>query len=157
MINHGISTGALFFLVGILYDRRHTFGIGDFGVIAKVMPVYTTVFIIAALSSLGLPGLNGFVGEFLIILGAWRAHPVYAIFAASGVILAAVYLLWMIQRVFYGKVDKDENKEIPDMTLREKFVLYPLILVIILMGVYPQMFLAKMETSVRVFLENMPK
>jgi NADH-quinone oxidoreductase subunit M len=157
MINHGISTGALFFLVGMLYDRRHTFNIGDFGGIAKIIPVYTTVFIIAALSSLGLPGLNGFVGEFLILLGAWRAHPIYAIFAASGVILAAVYLLWMIQRVFYGPVDKEENKKLPDMTLREKFVLYPLILVIVLMGVYPQIFLSKMETSVRVFLENMPK
>jgi NADH-quinone oxidoreductase subunit M len=157
MINHGVSTGALFFLVGILYDRRHTFSIGDYGGIAKIMPVYTTVFIIVALSSLGLPGLNGFVGEFLIILGAWRSNPTYAILAASGVILAAVYLLWLIQRVFYGRVDKKENESLPDITLRERFVLFPLIIVIVLMGVYPQMFLSKMETSIRVFLENMAK
>jgi NADH-quinone oxidoreductase subunit M len=157
MINHGISTGALFFLVGMLYDRRHTFNISDFGGLAKVMPVYTTVFIIVALSSLGLPGLNGFVGEFLILLGTFKSNPTYAVFAASGVILAAVYLLWMIQRVFYGSVDKEVNSALPDLTLRERTILFPLVIVIVWMGVYPQMFLSKMETSVRVFLENMPK
>ncbi|RJP81747.1 MAG: NADH-quinone oxidoreductase subunit M [Candidatus Zixiibacteriota bacterium] len=157
MLNHGVSTGALFFLVGVIYDRRHTRRIADFGGLAKVMPIYTTVFLIVALSSLGLPGLNGFVGEFLILLGAWRANPVYAIFAATGVILAAVYLLWMISRVFYGKVDKEENEKLPDLTLREKLTLYPLVVMIFVMGIFPQFFLSKMETSVRVFLESMPR
>jgi NADH-quinone oxidoreductase subunit M len=157
MLNHGVSTGALFFLVGVIYDRRHTRRIADFGGLAKVMPLYTTVFLIVALSSLGLPGLNGFVGEFLILLGAWRANPVYAVFAATGVILAAVYLLWMISRVFYGEVDKKENEALTDLTLREKLTLYPLVVMIVVMGVYPQLFLSKMETSVRVFLENMPR
>ncbi len=157
MLNHGVSTGALFFLVGVIYDRRHTRMIADYGGLAKVMPLYTTVFIIVALSSLGLPGLNGFVGEFLILLGAWKAHPTYAALAALGVIFAAVYLLWMIQRVFYGPLDKAENEDLADLTLREKLFLYPLVIMIIWMGVFPQMFLSKMETSVRVFLEGMPK
>ncbi|TKJ37963.1 NADH-quinone oxidoreductase subunit M [candidate division LCP-89 bacterium B3_LCP] len=157
MLNHGISTGALFFLVGVIYERRHTRMIADYGGIAKVMPKYATVFIIIALSSIGLPGLNGFIGEYLILLGTFKANWVYAAFAATGVIFAAVYLLWMIQRVFYGKLDKDENKELQDLTLREKIVLYPLVAMTVIMGVYPQMFLSKMETSVRVFLENLPK
>ncbi len=157
MLNHGVSTGALFFLVGVIYDRRHTRMIADYGGIAKVMPKYATVFIIIALSSIGLPGLNGFVGEFLILLGTFKSNPVYAIFASTGVIFAAVYLLWLIQRVFYGKLDKPENEELQDLTLREKIVLYPLVAMTIIMGVYPQLFLSKMEESVRVFLENLPK
>lgn len=157
MLNHGVSTGALFFLVGVIYDRRHTRMIKDYGGLAKVMPKYATVFIIVALSSIGLPGLNGFVGEFLILLGTFKSNWLYAAFAATGVIFAAVYLLWLIQRVFYGPLDKDENKDLQDLTLREKFVLFPLVIMIIVMGVYPQLFLSKMEESVRVFLENMPK
>lgn len=157
MLNHGISTGALFFLVGVIYDRRHTRMISDYGGIAKVMPKYATVFIIISLSSIGLPGLNGFVGEFLILLGTFKSNWIYAMFGATGVIFAAVYLLWLIQRVFYGPLDKEENKELQDLTLREKIVLYPLVAMTIVMGVYPQLFLSKMETSVRVFLENLPK
>jgi NADH-quinone oxidoreductase subunit M len=157
MLNHGVSTGALFFLVGVIYDRRHTRMIADFGGLARVMPRYAVVFVIVALSSIGLPGLNGFVGEFLILLGTFKAHPVYAVFAATGVIFAAVYLLWMIQRVFYGPLDKPENQDLQDLTLREKWVLYPLVVMIVWMGVHPQTFLSKMEVSVRVFLENLPR
>ena len=157
MLNHGVSTGALFFLVGVIYDRRHTRMIADFGGLARVMPKYAVVFVIVALSSIGLPGLNGFVGEFLILFGTFKANPVYAVFAATGVIFAAVYLLWMIQRVFYGPLDKPENQELEDLTLREKLVLYPLVVMIVWMGVHPQTFLSKMEVSVRVFLENLPK
>jgi len=157
MLNHGVSTGALFFLVGVIYDRRHTRMIADYGGLAKVMPDYASVFIIIALSSLGLPGLNGFVGEFLILLGTFKSNWVYAAFAATGVIFAAVYLLWLIQRLFYGKLDKKENESLSDLTVREKLFLYPLVVMTIIMGIFPQIFLSKMATSVRVFLENLPK
>ncbi|HEX7343288.1 MAG TPA: NADH-quinone oxidoreductase subunit M, partial [bacterium] len=157
MLNHGVSTGALFFLVGVIYDRRHTRMIADYGGLAKVMPVYATTFIVIALSSIGLPGLNGFIGEYLILLGAFRSNWIYAVFAATGVIFAAVYLLWLIQRVFYGKLDNKENENLRDLTLREKLFLYPLVVMTIIMGIFPQIFLSKMEESVRVFLENMPK
>ncbi|MBU1652602.1 Fe-S-binding domain-containing protein, partial [bacterium] len=154
---HGISTGALFFLVGVLYDRRHTRMIADYGGVAKVMPKYATVFIIISLSSVGLPGLNGFVGEFLILLGTAKANFTYAVFAATGVIFAAVYLLWLIQRVFFGPLDKDENKDLQDLTLREKVILYPLVAMTIIMGVFPQFFLQPMAATVRVFLENIAR
>ncbi|MBU0519671.1 NADH-quinone oxidoreductase subunit M [bacterium] len=157
MLNHGISTGALFFLVGVLYDRRHTRMIADYGGVAKVMPKYATVFIIISLSSVGLPGLNGFVGEFLILLGTAKANFTYAVFAATGVIFAAVYLLWLIQRVFFGPLDKDENKDLQDLTLREKVILYPLVAMTIIMGVFPQFFLQPMAATVRVFLENIAR
>jgi NADH-quinone oxidoreductase subunit M len=157
MLNHGVSTGALFFLVGVVYDRRHTRMIADYGGIAKVMPKYATVFIIVSLSSIGLPGLNGFVGEFLILLGTAKANFVYAVFAASGVIFAAVYLLWLIQRVFYGPLDKPENEKLTDLTLREKIVFYPMIAMIVWMGVHPQTFLNPMAQTVRVFLENIAR
>ncbi len=157
MLCHGISTGALFFLVGVIYERRHTRLISDYGGIAKKMPKYATVFIIISLSSIGLPGLNGFVGEYLILLGTFKSNWIYATFAATGVIFAAVYLLWMIQRVFYGKLDKPENEDLQDLNLREKIILYPLVAMTVIMGIFPQIFLSKMEVSVRVFLENLPK
>ena len=153
MINHGLSTGALFFLVGVIYDRRHTRLISDYGGLAKVMPFYATVFMIVTLSSIGLPGLNGFIGEFLVLVGTFQANITYAVFAASGVILAACYMLWMYQRVMFGKVTHDENKNLPDLSLREKFVLIPIVIVIIWIGVYPSPLLNRMEPSVRHIIE----
>ena len=147
MANHGVSTGALFMLVGVLQDRRHTRLIRDFGGLATTIPVFSTFFMIVALSSLGLPMLNGFVGELLIILGAFHARAVFGAFAAVGVVLAAVYLLWMYQRVFLGEVTKEENREIPDCNRREKLTFTIAVAVILLMGVYPQPFLRRMDTS----------
>ncbi len=148
MCNHGVSTGALFILVGMLYDRRHTRLIKEFGGIASQLPVYSTFFMIVALSSLGLPMLNGFVGEFLIILGTFRARAVIAAVAALGVVLAAVYLLWMYQRVFFGEMTNEKNRSLEDCTAREKIILVALVLVILLMGVYPQPFLRRMDSTV---------
>jgi NADH-quinone oxidoreductase subunit M len=148
MLNHGVSTGALFILVGMLYDRRHTRLIKDFGGLATSVPVLTTFFVIVALSSLGLPLLNGFVGEFLIILGAFHASAVYGAFAVTGVVLSAVYLLWMVQRVFYGEITDERNRTLPDCDWREKIMLITLLLVIVFMGVYPQPFLRRMDLSV---------
>jgi NADH-quinone oxidoreductase subunit M len=148
MANHGVSTGALFILVGMLYDRRHTRQIQDFGGLATTMPVYSAFFLIIALSSLGLPMLNGFVGEFLILVGAYQASAAYAALAAVGVVLAAVYLLWMYQRVFYGEVTKEENRNIPDCTAREKVILTALVVVILWMGIYPKPFLRRMDLTV---------
>ncbi len=147
MISHGLSTGALFLLVGMLYERRHTREISDFGGLATTAPVYAGLFLIVALSSLGLPGLNGFVGEFLVILGAFARNRVWAVIAATGVIFAAVYLLWAYQRVFHGPLTIEENRLIPDVTLREAVALVPLVGLIILMGVWPKPFLERMEPS----------
>ncbi len=145
MVNHGLSTGALFLLVGMIYDRRHTRLIKEFGGIARVMPVYATFFMIVMLSSAGLPGLNGFVGEFLILLGAFKSAvlgtPAFAIVGASGVILAAVYLLWSYQQVFFGKVERPENAALKDLSLREWIVLVPVLVFIVWIGWHPATFL----------------
>jgi len=147
MVNHGLSTGALFLLVGMIYDRRHTRMIGDFGGLARIMPVYATFFMIVMLSSIGLPGLNGFVGEFLILLGSFTSSvlgtPVYAILGASGVILAAVYLLWSYQRVFFGTVGNEQNRSLKDLSIREWAVLVPVLVFIIWIGWFPSAFLDK--------------
>jgi len=148
MVSHGVSTGALFLMVGMLYDRRHTRLIKDFGGLGTTMPVFSTLFMIVTLSSLGLPLLNGFVGEFLIILGSFHARALFGSLAAVGVILAAVYLLWMYQRVFLGEVTDEKNRAISDCNLREKVILISAVAVIILMGVYPQPFLRQMDSSV---------
>ena len=130
MINHGISTGALFLVVGMIYERRHTRDMDAFGGLWKVMPVYAVLTLIVVLSSMGLPGLNGFVGEFTILLGAFGSkvlnNPWFAALAAVGVILAAVYLLYMFQKMFLGPVDKDENRKLLDMNLREIVTLVPI-------------------------------
>ena len=157
MINHGLSTGALFLIVGMIYERRHTRMIADFGGLAKVMPVFAVFFMIVTLSSIGLPGLNGFVGEFLILVGTFKSNPVYAIFAASGVIFAAVYMLWMFQRVMFGEVTKEENKNLKDLSLREIGVLVPILILIVWIGVYPKTFLSKTETSINHFLTEFNK
>jgi NADH-quinone oxidoreductase subunit M len=149
MLNHGISTGALFLIVGMIYERRHTRLIEDFGGLAKVMPVFATFFMIFTLSSIGLPLTNGFVGEFLILLGAYKLNPVYAIVAASGVILAACYMLWMYQRVVFGKVTNPENQKLTDLTARERLVLIPLVLFVFWIGVYPSPFLDRIEPAVK--------
>jgi NADH-quinone oxidoreductase subunit M len=154
MVNHGISTGALFMLVGMIYERRHTRLIEDFGGIAHVMPVYATFFMIVALSSIGLPGTNGFVGEFLILLGMFKVNVTYAVIGTSGVIIAAVYMLWMVQRVFFGEVNNEKNKALTDINWRERFLLIPLIVMIFWIGVYPKPFLKLIEPSVRNLVET---
>ncbi len=154
MINHGLSTGALFLLVGIVYDRRHTRMIADYGGIAKVMPWYAVVFTVVALSSIGMPGLNGFVGEFLILVGAFKTAPVWAIISATGVILAAIYLLWMLRRVFYGPMTHKENESLKDLTRWEWATLLPLLVFIVWIGVYPKPFLSKFTVSIQHFLEQ---
>ncbi len=149
MLNHGVSTGALFLIVGMIYERRHTRMIADFGGLAKVMPVFSTFFMIFTLSSIGLPLTNGFVGEFLILLGAYKLNPVYAIVASSGVILAACYMLWMYQRVVFGKVTNPENQKLTDLTARERLVLIPLVMFVFWIGVYPSTFLSRIEPAVK--------
>jgi len=157
MINHGISTGALFLIVGMIYERRHTRLIADFGGLAKTMPVFSTFFMIVTLSSIGLPLTNGFVGEFLILLGTFKANSTYAIIAASGVILAACYMLWMLQRVIFGKVTKPENAKLVDLSIRERLVLIPLVVLIFWIGIYPKPFLTRMEPAVKTILSLVHK
>jgi len=154
MINHGLSTGALFLIVGMIYERRHTRLIADFGGLSKVMPVFSVFFMIFTLSSVGLPGLNGFIGEFLILLGTFKVFPWYAVLAASGVIFAAVYMLWMFQRVMFGEVTNPKNRVLQDLSLREVFVLVPLVIFVVWIGVYPNTFLKPMEPSVKSFIQQ---
>jgi NADH-quinone oxidoreductase subunit M len=148
MVNHGFSTGALFLLVGMIYERRHTRLIKDFGGIAKPMPVYAALFSVIALSSAGLPMLNGFVGEFLILLGTYHVAPGVAVAASFGVVLAALYLLWMLRRVMFGPVDNPENRSLIDLGLREKFVMAVVLLPILWVGIYPDFFLRRLDASV---------
>jgi len=158
MVNHGLSTGALFLLVGVLYERMHTRLIADYGGIAKIVPVFATFFMIASLSSIGLPGLNGFVGEFLILLGTFKSSVLdswwFAGFAASGVIFAAVYLLWMYQRVVFGEVKNPKLNELKDMNKREIFILSAIFVFIVWIGVYPNTFLKVSETSTQKVIEQ---
>jgi NADH-quinone oxidoreductase subunit M len=153
MIGHGLSTGALFFLVGMLYERRHTREIADFGGLARVVPALAAVFTVVALSSIGLPGLNGFVGEFLVLLGSFTAHPIATVIATTGVIFAAAYLLWALQRIIYQRLDKPENEKLPDLTAREWAVLVPLLLGIVWMGLYPRPVLDRMEPAAKRYIE----
>ena len=148
MVNHGLSTGALFLLVGMLYERRHTRQIADFGGVAKPMPIYAALFGIVMMSSIGLPALNGFVGEFLILLGAFKASPAYAVPATFGVVLAAAYLLWAYRRMMFGPVEKPENRSLIDLGLRERLVMVAIIAPIVWIGVYPESFLVKIRPAV---------
>jgi NADH-quinone oxidoreductase subunit M len=138
----------------MIYERRHTRMIDDFGGLAHVMPLYATGFVIIALSSIGLPGTNGFVGEFLILLGMFKTNMTYAIIGASGVIVAAVYMLWMVQRVFYGDVVNEKNKILHDMNWRERFLLLPLVVLVFWIGIYPRPFLKMIEPSVQNLVES---
>jgi NADH-quinone oxidoreductase subunit M len=147
MINHGISTGALFLLVGMIYERRHTRLIESYGGIARVVPLFAAILTFVSLSSIGLPGTNGFVGEFLVLLGTFRTYPVLAIIATTGVIFAAVYLLWAIQRILFNPLDKQDNTHIPDLNKRELALLVPLLVVIVWLGVYPAPVLRRMEST----------
>jgi len=149
MINHGISTGALFLLIGMIYERRHTRMIEAYGGIARVVPLFAALLTFVSLSSIGLPGTNGFIGEFLVLIGAFRSFPVYSTIATTGVIFAAAYLLWAIQRILFNKLDKAENEHIPDLNWRELGLLAPLIICIIWLGVYPAPVLSRMEASAR--------
>ena len=153
MINHGLSTGALFLLVGMIYDRRHTRDISQFGGLAKQLPVFATFFMIVTLSSIGLPGLNGFVGEFLILLGSFKSlflgSHLYTVFAATGVILSAVYMLWMFQRVMFGKLSNAANQSLLDLSKRELAVLIPIVVLIVWIGVYPSTFLKSSTASTK--------
>ena len=157
MINHGISTGALFLIVGMIYERRHTHLIKDFGGLASQIPVFSAFFMIVVFSSLGLPGTNGFVGEFFILLGMFIKSKVFAIFGALGVILAAVYLLWMYQRVIFGKLKDEKNKLLKDLNLREVTILVPIVILILWIGVQPLTFMGKTERSVEYLLEVMKR
>src|SRR5687767_8394749 len=149
MVNHGLSTGALFLLVGVVYERRHTRLLADYGGIARTMPVFAVFFVISVLSSVGLPGLNGFIGEFLILAGSFQTHPIAATIAASGVILAAIYLLWLVQKVFFGPITNEENRNIPDIAWNEIAAMVPLVIFMVWIGVHPNTFLKKMEPSVK--------
>ena len=155
MLAHGISTGALFLLVGMLYDRRHTFEITQFGGLATPMPQLASFFLFIALASAGLPMLNGFVGEFLILLGTYHVHAAWASWAATGVILSACYLLWAYQRVFFGEVTVDKNKTLPDVSAREKGILITMAVVTLWMGIGSAFFTRRTAASVQNVLEQM--
>ncbi|MEX2466074.1 MAG: NADH-quinone oxidoreductase subunit M, partial [Gemmatimonadota bacterium] len=154
MISHGISTGALFLLLGMLYERRHTRVIEDFGGLGRVAPWLATAFVITALTSIGLPGTSGFVGEFLALLGTFETHPIIAIVATLGVIFAAYYMLPMVQKIFFNALDKPENREVKDLSGREIAVLSPLVALMILIGWHPTPILERMEPSVRAVIER---
>jgi NADH-quinone oxidoreductase subunit M len=152
MLNHGVSTGGLFLLVGMLYERRHTRLISEYGGLAKQVPWIATVFLVVTLSSIGLPGTNGFVGEFLILSGTWlsrlQSPGWFAALGATGVVLGAVYMLVLVQKVFFGKNTNPENQHLPDFSLREACVMVPIVLLILVMGLVPQPFLVQAKPSV---------
>ena len=154
MISHGISTGALFLLLGMLHERRHTRAIEDFGGLGRVAPWFATAFVITALASIGLPGTSGFPGEFLALLGTFENHPVMGVLAATGVIFAAYYMLPMVQRIFFNALDQEENRKVEDLSRREITILAPMIALMIWIGVYPTPFLLRMEPSVQAVLER---
>jgi NADH-quinone oxidoreductase subunit M len=157
MLNHGVSTGALFLTVGMLYDRQHTHEIREFGGLATPMPVLMSSFLFICLSSLALPPLNGFIGEFLILIGTFENHPVWASWAASGTVLSAIYLLWAYQRVALGEVTAEKNRTLPDASRRERVILATVALAILLMGVTSPLFTRRMEVSTNNVLRQMER
>jgi NADH-quinone oxidoreductase subunit M len=168
MLNHGVSTGALFLLVGFIYERRHTRMISDLGGLANVMPIYATLFVITSMSSIGLPFLNGFVGEFLIMVGMWKSsvlsitastnwNYIATMFAGTGVIFAAVYLLWLVQRVFFGKITNAKNRPLADLSMREIGLMIPLLFLMVFMGVYPRPFLEASKDAITAIQERVVK
>ena len=152
MINHGLSTGALFFLIGMIYERRHTRLIAAYGGIARVVPLFSTILVFVSLSSIGVPGTNGFIGEFLVLIGAYRTYPVFAFIAGTSVIIAAAYMLWAVQRILFNPLDKPENEHIPDMNRRELLLMAPLVAGIIWLGVYPAPVLRRLQPSAEQFV-----
>jgi NADH-quinone oxidoreductase subunit M len=154
MVNHGLTTGALFLLVGMIYERSHTREIARFGGLAAVMPLFAGVFLFTAFASIGLPGLNGFVGEFLVLVGTYPSLPAFAVLGALGVVLAAVYLLWAYQRMFTGEVRFDENRGLADIGMREGLILAPIMVLILALGVYPKPALDRVEPAVNRVLER---
>jgi NADH-quinone oxidoreductase subunit M len=154
MINHGISTGALFLLVGIIYERKHSRLIDAYGGIARVVPMFAAALTFVSLSSIGLPGTNGFVGEFLVLIGSYRTYPVLTIIATTGVIFAAAYLLWALQRILFNPLDKPENALLPDLNKRELAIMVPLVAAIIWLGVYPAPVLRRMEGSAQLLVDR---
>jgi len=155
MVNHGLSTGALFLMVGMIYERRHTRLIAEFGGLWKTVPAFSAVFMVVTLSSLGLPGLNGFVGEFLILVGAFQMNRWIAAVATLGIIFAAVYMLWMYQRVVFGEIRHEANRRLPDLSAREWAVLVPVVVLIVWIGVYPVAFTDKTEATVAALLAQL--
>ena len=155
MINHGISTGALFLIVGVLYERRHTRMIQDYGGLSQNMPVYATVFLIMTMSSIGLPALNGFIGEFMILQGVF-ADPInrlWAVAVATGIILGAAYIVWLYQRVMFGSNDNPKNQLLPDLNLREIVTFVPLLILAFWIGLYPNTFLQYLHEPVNEIVE----
>ena len=154
MINHGISTGALFFLIGMIYERRHTRLIEDYGGIARVVPMFAAVLALVTFSSIGVPGTNGFIGEFLALLCTFRTYPLLAFIATTAVIISAAYLLWAIQRILFNPLDKPVNEHIPDLNRREILLLAPLVAAIIWLGVYPKPVLDRMQPAAERFVKT---
>jgi len=155
MLNHGLSTGGLFLLVGMIYERRHTRLIADFGGLWTAVPVYAAFFLVVMLASVGLPGLNGFVGEFLILLGSFAHWPWATAVATSGVVLGALYLLWMYQRVIFGPLASEENAKLQDLSAREVTVLVPVVALCLVMGLWPAWFLVRMQPSIDLILRHL--
>ena len=153
-LNHGISTGALFLIVGIVYERRHTREIAEYGGLSKVMPVYAAIFLVMTMSSIGLPTLNGFIGEVLILQGIFVVSKMWAFVAASGIVLGAAYMLWLYQRTMFGNVDNPKNENLPDLTMREIWTFVPLLILAVWIGLYPKPFLDRLETSVDNVMER---
>jgi NADH-quinone oxidoreductase subunit M len=154
MINHGLSTGALFFLIGMIYERRHTRLIEDYGGIARVVPMFSALLVFVTLTSIGVPGTNGFVGEFLVLLGSFRTYPVMSLVATTVVIIAAAYLLWAIQRILFNPLDKPVNEHIPDLNRRELAVMVPLVIAMLWLGVYPAPVLRRMQPAAEQFVRT---
>jgi NADH-quinone oxidoreductase subunit M len=152
MINHGISTGALFLLIGMIYERRHTRLIDSYGGIARVVPMFAAILTIVTFSSIGVPGTNGFIGEFLVLIGSFRTEPILAVIATTAVIISAAYMLWAIQRILFNSLDKPENEHIPDLNRRELAILLPLVACIVWLGVYPAPVLRRMEGAATRFV-----
>ncbi|HIF22394.1 MAG TPA: NADH-quinone oxidoreductase subunit M [Gemmatimonadetes bacterium] len=147
-INHGISTGGLFLLVGVVYERRHTREISEYGGLSKVMPAYAAIFLVMTMSSIGLPALNGFIGEILILQGIFVVNKIWAAFAATGIVLGAAYMLWLYQRTMFGTVDNPKNENLPDLNLREWATFIPLLILAVWIGLYPKPFIDRLDSSV---------
>ncbi len=157
MINHGISTGALFFLIGMIYERRHSRLIESYGGIARVVPLFAAMLTIVSLSSIGLPGTNGFIGEFLVLVGSFRTQPIWTLLATSGVIFAAAYLLWAIQRILFQPVTHPENERLTDLNVREMVIMAALVIPILWIGIYPKPILDRMERSAAQFISDVER